>query len=77
MTKVPDALDHLVPRPDRPRSGGLYPQRTFRWEWWVLAGWIFTVDGDFPQHVKYATKHGFWDTKANRGISPGETSSSG
>ena len=37
-----------------------------------MAGWVFTVNENYPQHVDYAAKYGFWDTKAKPDITPGD-----
>ena len=37
-----------------------------------MSGWILTVDQNYPQHVDYAVKHGFWDTTKQFPIKPGD-----
>jgi hypothetical protein len=37
-----------------------------------LAGWILTVDQNYPQHVDYAVRHGFWDTTKQFPIEAGD-----
>lgn len=37
-----------------------------------MAGWVFTVDQNYPQHVDYAVEHGFWDTTKLFPVQPGD-----
>jgi hypothetical protein len=37
-----------------------------------LAGWILTIDENYPQHIDYAVAGGFWDTSKRFGIQPGD-----
>jgi hypothetical protein len=62
------ALDHFEPRPGTAITS---------LELWALAGWILTVDQNYPQHVDYAVRHGFWDTTKQFPIEAGDDISPG